>query len=48
MATFGFGSGSSSGNHIRKDRSKTRKIKQLRRSMLESLEVRNLMTTGLE
>ncbi|MBU6236831.1 MAG: hypothetical protein KGQ51_03315 [Planctomycetes bacterium] len=48
MATFGFGSGSSSGNRIRKDRSKTRKIKQLRRSMLESLEVRNLMTTGLE
>jgi hypothetical protein len=48
MATFGFGSGSSSGNRIRKDRSKTRKIKQLRRSMLEALEVRNLMTTGLE
>jgi hypothetical protein len=46
MATFGFGSGSSSGNRVRKDRSKIRKIKQLRRSMLETLEVRNLMTTG--
>ncbi|MFN6162612.1 MAG: GEVED domain-containing protein [Planctomycetota bacterium] len=48
MATFGFGSGSSSGNRNRTDRSKARKIKQLRRSMLETLEVRNLMTTGLE
>ncbi|MCU0708916.1 MAG: pre-peptidase C-terminal domain-containing protein, partial [Pirellula sp.] len=46
MATFGFGSGSSSSNRVRKDRSKIRKVKQLRRSMLETLEVRNLMTTG--
>ena len=44
MKTFGFGSGSSSGN--RNDRDKQRKKHLLRRSVLESLETRNLMTTG--
>ena len=44
MKTFGFGSGSSSGN--RNDRDKQRKKQLLRRSVLESLETRNLMTTG--
>ncbi|MFM7516022.1 MAG: hypothetical protein ACKO3V_03690, partial [Pirellula sp.] len=44
MKTFGFGSGSSSGN--RNDRDKQRKKLLLRRSVLESLETRNLMTTG--
>jgi len=44
MKTFGFGSGSSSGN--RTDRDKQRKKQLLRRSVLESLETRNLMTTG--
>jgi hypothetical protein len=48
MATFGFGSGSSSSNRNRKDRAKIQKKKHLRRSMLETLEVRNLMTTGPE
>jgi len=44
MKTFGFGSGSSSGN--RSDREKQRKKQLLRQSVLESLETRNLMTTG--
>ena len=44
MKTFGFGSGSSTGN--RTDRDRQRKKQLLRRSVLESLETRNLMTTG--
>lgn len=48
MTTFGFGSRSSAGNRFRKDRVKIQKKKHLRRSMLETLEVRNLMTTGPE
>ena len=46
MTTFGFGSGSSANNRTRKDREKIRKKQLVRRSMLESLETRNLMTTG--
>ena len=44
MKTFGFGSGSTSGNGSHRD--KLRKKKLVRRSVLESLETRNLMTTG--
>jgi hypothetical protein len=46
MTTFGFGSGSSANNRNRKDREKIRKKQLVRRSVLESLETRNLMTTG--
>ncbi len=46
MATFGFGSGSSANNRTRKDREKIRKKQLVRRSVLESLETRNLMTAG--
>ena len=44
MKTFGFGSGSTSGNGSHRD--KLRKKQLVRRSVLESLETRNLMTTG--
>ena len=46
MTTFGFGSGSSSSNRNRSDRNMLRRKQVLRRSVLESLETRQLMTTG--
>lgn len=46
MTTVGTGSGSFSSNHPRKDRSKLRKQQLVRRSMLESLESRQVMAAG--
>ena len=46
MTTFGFGSGSSSSNRNRSDRTKLRRKQVLRQSVLETLETRQLMTTG--
>ncbi|XZE33033.1 GEVED domain-containing protein [Pirellulaceae bacterium SH501] len=46
MTTVGTGSGSFSSNHPRKDRSKKRKQLLVRRSLLESLESRQLMAVG--
>ena len=46
MTTVGTGSGSFSSNHPRKDRTKLRKQQLVRRSLLESLESRQVMAAG--